>query len=145
MFGISLWVEIEHDLSEEQYKPIKFAFQCIFPLQRKYSSMPSQCVFCPKTKQSGDPFMFKYGLKVEEDFSSFKMQIGQTYPFCWKVPINDANNPIKQLGLFFGTSELSMLSIFSAWLNLNYHFSLRFYSEGDSGSHWYRAVSMKQL
>lgn len=69
--------------------------------------------------------------------------------FCWAVPINDTNtgqlNNLKLAYFSEGENELSMLSGFSAWLNLNYHFSLRFYFEGNGGSHWYRTVSRKQV
>lgn len=44
--------KVKYDLSEQQYKPIGFVFQLIFPLCRKYSSILSHCVyiFWSKTK-----------------------------------------------------------------------------------------------
>lgn len=70
----------------------------------------------------------------------FLFLLGRTYKWYQHIPIKQL-----EIGLFFRRRELSVLSGSSAWLNLNYHFSLRFYFEGDSSSRWYRTVSMKQL
>lgn len=93
--------------------------------------------------------MLKFGVGDGNYFScSFKMQIGQVSPFLlgstYKWYYHAQLNNLK-LVLFFRRRELSVLSGSSAWLNLNYHFNIRFYFEGDLGSCWYRTVSTKQL
>lgn len=93
--------------------------------------------------------MLKFDVGVGNDFScSFSMQIGQAFSFLLGSTYKwYRHSLIKQLeiGLFFRRRELSMFSGSSAWLHLNYHFSLRFHFEGESGSRWYRAMSRKRL
>lgn len=87
MLALSLCVEIEYDLSEEQYKQLDLFFNVFFLFRENIAVRLISVGFLSqnRTISSGDPFLLEFGVEIGNDFScSFKMQIDQAFPLLLK-------------------------------------------------------------